>query len=753
MDFDSDQESITPTQRQYVKIDTTGALWLPTGNNAQRPSSPSTGLFRYNTDTPGLEYWNGSAWTAAGAGGGGAATPESLFAVDYYIPQMTAQFVLNEATMELNMSHPLFTDAQFSPAVGQRVYIEPYTDKSKEGIYVTGSIGTLSAVPLTRHADWPATRQLTPGTTIRSLMMPKPIKSSSTEGFFSGIIDAANINPSLDSINYSSSPLIYHDSWMYFAGLDTSAVMPGGLSLNTPYYIVDNGDNTFSFSTVLGGSLINITSAGTNGLSGHICGVYILAGPFAMAGSITLEPHGDTIGLSPYRTWTWGEQTSSYATVKRGNYWRAVPFDYRDVAVGYNAAAFAEYTVAVGDSAKAISYGSTAVGYQATALGTSSTVLGSYAAAYAADSIAIGGSSIGYLAADGGIAIGSNAVVGSSGGVTLGKNASVTAVPFVDGGVALGVFSESVSGGVAIGQSAALNPSEYSYGSSYQLFDSTQFSQQKLYVLSNFFNASAGGQFPLIASLNDELKSNLRFHGSLVFKGTINIKATTNFANDPEDSYHAAIEIYGYAVANESALSVFGVSHDFAWREILSSADKPGIAKPVVETREVSSTAFLDFYLNFPTGTTIENVTVTATITATQASNNGISRNTDFPLDLSPPEGACFAVASANLAGGDWVNLYVDAGVTKIRKASAASGYPIDGFVLTRWLTSERAIVWLVGINNQVSGMTTGSPVYLSTTAGTVTHTAPSAGNLVQRCGIALSATKVLFKTEYTIQT
>lgn len=71
MDFDSDQESITPHQKSYVKIDTTGALWLPTGTTAQRPGSPSPGLFRYNTDTPGLEFWDGSAWTAVGGGGGG----------------------------------------------------------------------------------------------------------------------------------------------------------------------------------------------------------------------------------------------------------------------------------------------------------------------------------------------------------------------------------------------------------------------------------------------------------------------------------------------------------------------------------------------------------------------------------------------------------------------------------------------------------------------------------------------------------
>lgn len=71
MDFDGDQEAITPNQQQYIKINTTGALWLPTGTTVQRPSSPSPGYFRYNTDTPGIEYWNGSTWTAPSGGPGG----------------------------------------------------------------------------------------------------------------------------------------------------------------------------------------------------------------------------------------------------------------------------------------------------------------------------------------------------------------------------------------------------------------------------------------------------------------------------------------------------------------------------------------------------------------------------------------------------------------------------------------------------------------------------------------------------------
>lgn len=53
-----------------VLVSTT-ALGLPTGNTAQRPSSPITGYLRYNTDSAAKETYNGSIWVKDGSGGGG----------------------------------------------------------------------------------------------------------------------------------------------------------------------------------------------------------------------------------------------------------------------------------------------------------------------------------------------------------------------------------------------------------------------------------------------------------------------------------------------------------------------------------------------------------------------------------------------------------------------------------------------------------------------------------------------------------
>lgn len=42
----------------------TGALDLPVGTTAQRPATPATGMWRFNSTTNGLEYYNGSSWVA-----------------------------------------------------------------------------------------------------------------------------------------------------------------------------------------------------------------------------------------------------------------------------------------------------------------------------------------------------------------------------------------------------------------------------------------------------------------------------------------------------------------------------------------------------------------------------------------------------------------------------------------------------------------------------------------------------------------
>ena len=62
----------------------TTALQIPVGTTAQRPGSPSTGDFRFNSTTTSAEIYNGSEFTAVGGGAGatGGGTDEVFFESD-----------------------------------------------------------------------------------------------------------------------------------------------------------------------------------------------------------------------------------------------------------------------------------------------------------------------------------------------------------------------------------------------------------------------------------------------------------------------------------------------------------------------------------------------------------------------------------------------------------------------------------------------------------------------------------------------
>ena len=79
------------TQIEYgsVGIDSDGALTLPVGSEAQRPSPSGAGMTRFNTDTASLEYFDGEDWQTVRAAGYASITKDSFVtdsAVEYYGP-------------------------------------------------------------------------------------------------------------------------------------------------------------------------------------------------------------------------------------------------------------------------------------------------------------------------------------------------------------------------------------------------------------------------------------------------------------------------------------------------------------------------------------------------------------------------------------------------------------------------------------------------------------------------------------------
>ena len=107
--------------------------------------------------------------------------------------------------------------------------------------------------------------------------------------------------------------------------------------------------------------------------------------------------------------------------------------------------------------------------------------------------------------------------------------------------------------------------------------------------------------------------------------------------------------------------------------------------------------------------------------------------------------------SSEALAAGDFVNVWNSTGA-KARKADATvAGKEAHGFVLAAVSSGAAATVYFEGTNTAVTGQTPG-PVFLATTAGTATSTAPSgSGNVVQRIGFAVSATAINFQSQTPI--
>lgn len=104
-------------------------------------------------------------------------------------------------------------------------------------------------------------------------------------------------------------------------------------------------------------------------------------------------------------------------------------------------------------------------------------------------------------------------------------------------------------------------------------------------------------------------------------------------------------------------------------------------------------------------------------------------------------------VSSENLAAGDFVNEYDNAGTPNVRKADPANGRPATGYVLASVTSPANATIYPLGgtTNTAKSALTIGALYILDpTTAGAVVTAASATltnGNLRQVIGRAVSAT------------
>jgi len=148
-------------------------------------------------------------------------------------------------------------------------------------------------------------------------------------------------------------------------------------------------------------------------------------------------------------------------------------------------------------------------------------------------------------------------------------------------------------------------------------------------------------------------------------------------------------------------------------------------------------------------------------ISSTGASDDGklIGLNSTGVLDptfLPPGTGPDLAsiLTSEALNAGDFINIWDDAGTTKVRKADASnSSMESNGFVLDNATSGTNVNVYFEGKNNQLSGLVGGTILYLSdTTPGAVSTTAPTTATyIVQRLGKAYSTTAMTTETAQVI--
>jgi hypothetical protein len=114
-------------------------------------------------------------------------------------------------------------------------------------------------------------------------------------------------------------------------------------------------------------------------------------------------------------------------------------------------------------------------------------------------------------------------------------------------------------------------------------------------------------------------------------------------------------------------------------------------------------------------------------------------------------------VADEALNSGEYINIFDEGGTRKVRKASAAAGSqrPAHGFVITGAAEGSNAVVYTLGENDQLSGLTIGQRYFLSAaTAGGMAATPDmsASGNLIQVLGYATSTTSLRFEFDSPIE-
>lgn len=159
----------------------------------------------------------------------------------------------------------------------------------------------------------------------------------------------------------------------------------------------------------------------------------------------------------------------------------------------------------------------------------------------------------------------------------------------------------------------------------------------------------------------------------------------------------------------------------------------------------------VDKYISINASGDKQEVAGTAVSTGVAEAGKIVALDTNGKIDPTMmPAGVAAEVkvlpTSENLGALDMVSVYDASGTSTARKADKSNGRACSGYVLAAVTSPANANVYTDGIIPGLSGMTPGATQYLDD-AGGITETPTTTTNeILQRVGVALSATEMLFE-------
>jgi len=195
----------TPTTNAALKIGTTNSILFPVGNTLQRPSTPVTGMVRFNTTIDSIEFYNSDSWTSVSS--------------DFTVI-VADEFTGDGSTVQFTLSEDSTTAATIVAING--VVQQPTTAYS-----VSGNVLTFTEAP--ESTDVIDARILTTTTTVTAIQntsgnaVIETVETADTVLVTGNLLPSANITYNLGSNTARWNDIYLANSTIYLGNAQISA--------------------------------------------------------------------------------------------------------------------------------------------------------------------------------------------------------------------------------------------------------------------------------------------------------------------------------------------------------------------------------------------------------------------------------------------------------------------------------------------------------------------------------------------------